>query len=61
MNVQVNPVPVAPGVQPPASPRTLTETGLGFVMMRDILLKTMFRTNIDLVSMLARSSACRCR
>ncbi len=57
MNVQVNPAPAAQGVQPPVSPRTLAETGLGLVMLRDILLKTMFRTNIDLVSALARAIA----
>ena len=44
------------------SPRTLAETGLSIVMMRDILLKTMFRTNLDLVSTLSQGrSACRCR
>ena len=50
MNVQVAP----PGVLPPAPSRTLAEVGLSPVMMRDILLKTMFRMNLDLVSVLAR-------
>jgi hypothetical protein len=36
-----------------ASPKTLAETGLSIVMMRDILLKTMFRTNQDLVTNLS--------
>jgi hypothetical protein len=42
------------GVQPPPSPRTLADTGLSIVMMRDILLKSMFRTNQDQVSALSR-------
>ncbi|NUB44171.1 ATPase [Fertoebacter nigrum] len=40
-------------VAPPA-PRNMAETGLSPVMMRDILLKTMFRMNLDLVSEIAR-------
>lgn len=47
--------PTVAKVAAPVSPRTLAETGLSIVMMRDILLKTMFRTNIDLVSDLARA------
>jgi hypothetical protein len=50
MNMQV---PM--GVQAPPQPRTLAETGLSSVMMRDILLKTMFRMNLDLVSDLSRA------
>ncbi|MFN6926041.1 MAG: ATPase [Tabrizicola sp.] len=42
------------GVQPPPSPRTLADTGLSIVMMRDILLKSMFRTNQDQVSSLSK-------
>ncbi len=38
----------------PAMPKSLAEVGLGSVMMRDILLKTMFRMNLDLVSSIAR-------
>lgn len=53
MNVQAHP-PVAPSVTPPPGPRTMDEVGLSIVMMRDILLKTMFRTNLDLVSALSR-------
>ncbi|GHC11612.1 MULTISPECIES: hypothetical protein [Gemmobacter] len=49
MNVQV-----APNVIAPPAPRTLADTGLSIVMMRDILLKTIFRTNTNLVSDLAR-------
>lgn len=41
-------------VTAPPQPRTLADTGLSLVMMRDILIKTMFRTNIDLLSDLAR-------
>ncbi len=41
-------------VTAPPMPKSLRETGLGAVMMRDILLKTMFRMNLDLVSDIAR-------
>jgi hypothetical protein len=54
MNVQVNPVPQSSGVQAPPSPRTLQDVGINNVMMRDILLKTMFRTNLSLVSEIAK-------
>lgn len=49
MNMQVAPTVIAP-----PGPRTLADTGLSLVMMRDILLKTIFRMNLDLVSDLAR-------
>jgi hypothetical protein len=49
MNVQTPPNVIAP-----VAPRTLVETGLGMVMMRDILLKTMFRMNLDLVTVISR-------
>ncbi|AZB64720.1 ATPase [Cereibacter sphaeroides] len=39
-------------IAPPA-PRTLADTGLSVVMLRDILLKTMFRMNLELVSQIA--------
>ena len=52
MNMQV---PL--GVVPPPQPKSLAETGLSIVMMRDILLKTMFRTNLDLVSAISRAIA----
>jgi hypothetical protein len=42
------------GVQPPPSPRSLDDTGLSIIMMRDILLKSMFRTNQSLVSALSK-------
>ena len=38
------------GVQAPAPPKTLKDTGLSIVMMRDILLKTVFRKNLEHVS-----------
>jgi len=41
-------------VTAPPAPRTMAETGLSMVMMRDILLKTMFRMNLDLVPDIAR-------
>ena len=53
MNMQVSPPPVS-GVQAPPQPKSLSETGLSLVMMRDILLKTIFRMNIELVSDIAR-------
>jgi hypothetical protein len=51
MNMHVNTVS---NVQAPPGPRSLTEVGLGAVMMRDILLKTMFRMNLTLVTDLSR-------
>ncbi len=42
------------GVTPPNSPRSLADTGLSIIMMRDILLKTMFRTNQTFVSALSK-------
>lgn len=45
---------IAQNVIAPIPPRTLADTGLNTVLMRDILLKTMFRTNMDTVSGLAR-------
>lgn len=51
MNIQADP---SMGVQPPAPPKNLGEVGLNLVTMRDILLKTMFRMNLDLVSVLSR-------
>jgi hypothetical protein len=41
-------------VTAPPPPRSLQETGLSMVMMRDILIKTMFRMNLDTVSDLSR-------
>lgn len=43
------------GVLAPPSPRTLAEIELPMVMMRDILLKTMFRKTLDLVSELSKA------
>ena len=48
MNMQVT-----PGVQPPPPPVSIDDMRLPIVMMRDILIKTMFRKNLDLVSELA--------
>lgn len=47
---------VAAASAPPA-PRDLEDAGLGLVMPRDILLKTMFRTNLQTVSEVARALA----
>ncbi len=47
MNMQNTPV-----MAPPA-PKRLEEMRLPVVMMRDILLKTMFRKNLDMVSELS--------
>lgn len=49
MNMQVS----HSGVQPPPPPVRLEEMRLPIVMMRDILLKTIFRKNVDLVSEIA--------
>jgi hypothetical protein len=48
---------MTPNVIAPPQPKTLAETGLGSVMLRDILLKTMFRMNLELVSDIARMIA----
>ncbi|MEM6481611.1 MAG: ATPase [Pseudomonadota bacterium] len=48
MNMQVQ-----TGVQPPPPPVGIEEMRLPVVMMRDILLKTMFRKNVDMVSEIA--------
>lgn len=53
MNMQAAPQP-GPTVIAPVAPRSLADTGLSMVMMRDILLKTMFRMNLDLVSDISR-------
>ena len=50
MNMQT-----APNVLAPPQPRTLADVGISIIMMRDILLKTMFRTNLDLVTALGRA------
>jgi len=42
------------GVQPPPSPRSLEDTGFSIIMMRDVLLKSMFRTNQSQVSVLSK-------
>jgi hypothetical protein len=43
------------GVEPPPACRNMEDTGLSKVMMRDILLKTMFRSNADTVGQLERA------
>ena len=43
----------APVLDPPA-PKSLSETGLSVVLMRDILLKTMFRRNLEEVTQLSK-------
>ncbi|QIE45612.1 ATPase [Pseudohalocynthiibacter aestuariivivens] len=50
MNMQIT-----EGVKPPPPPTTLDDMRLPVVMMRDILIKTMFRKSIDMVSELARA------
>jgi hypothetical protein len=52
MNMQATPAPG--GVVAPPAPKTLAEIGIPMVMMRDLLLKTMFRMNLDLVTQLSR-------
>ena len=50
MNIQT-----VPSVLAPPQPRSLAEVGISIIMMRDILLKTMFCTNLDLVTSLGRA------
>ncbi len=50
MNMQIS-----PGVPAPAPPKTLKDVGLNLVMMRDILLKTVFRKNLENVSEMAEA------
>lgn len=50
MNIQTT-----PGVQAPAPPKSLQDTGLSTVMMRDILLKTVFRKNLEHVSEISKA------
>ncbi len=45
----------ATGVTAPPAPRSLAAMRLSLVMMRDILLKTMFRKNVTLVTEIARA------
>ena len=52
MNMQVSP---PTGVAPPPAPKSLQEMGLNIVMMRDILLKTVFRKNLEHVSEMAKA------
>jgi hypothetical protein len=46
-----------PSVTPPPQPKSLADTGLSHVMMRDILLKTMFRMNLNMCRT-CRASIC---
>jgi hypothetical protein len=50
MNIQT-----PPSVLAPPQPRSLVDVGISIIMMRDMLLKTMFRTNLDLVTALSRA------
>ncbi len=52
MNMQIT-----PGVPAPAPPRSLRDTGLNLVMMRDILLKTIFRKNLETVAEMSEAIA----
>jgi hypothetical protein len=45
------------GVPAPAPPRSIAETGLSPVTMRDILLKTMFRKNVETATEIGRAVA----
>jgi len=52
MNMQLT-----PGVPAPAPPKSLRDTGLNLVMMRDILLKTIFRKNLETVAEMSEAIA----
>jgi hypothetical protein len=55
MNVQTPPAEAAgPVVTAPPSPRSISDLGLSPVMLRDLLIKTMFRMTLDQVSDIAR-------
>ncbi len=56
MNIQT-PAAATQGVTAPPSPRTIADLGLGTVMLRDLLLKTMFRMSVDQVSDIAKVCA----
>ena len=43
-----------PSVTPPPQPRSLADTGLSPVLLRDLLLKTMFRMNLEYVTDISR-------
>ena len=45
---------MAANVMAPPPPKTLAEVGINMVMMRDLLLKTMFRTNVDTVTAIGK-------
>ncbi|MFN3607103.1 MAG: ATPase, partial [Cypionkella sp.] len=45
------------GITPPPEPRTLRDLGLSGVVMRDIALKTIFRTHLAQISDIARALA----
>jgi hypothetical protein len=46
---------MASSVLAPVPPKSLADTGISLVMLRDILLKTIFRTNLDAASAIARA------
>ena len=48
---------LATNVLSPSAPKSLADTGISVVMLRDILLKTMFRMNLEQVSDIARAIA----
>lgn len=56
MNAQPAPLTpqTLPSVTPPPIAKTLADTGLTSVLLRDLLLKTMFRMNLEHVSALSR-------
>ena len=60
MNARVQPtadISAAPGIPAPPQPKTMADTGLSPVTMRDILLKTMFRKSVETVSDIGRAVA----
>ena len=54
MNMQVDPGAVA-GVPSPAQPRSLAETGLSGVVLREVLLKTIYRKSVETVREISAS------
>ncbi len=45
--MNMRPDPATLGVPAPEQPRTMAETGLSGVMLRDVLLKTVFRKSVE--------------
>ncbi len=52
--MNIHAAPEAPAIVPPPAPRTIADTGLPLVMLKDLVLKTIFRMSVEQVSDIAR-------